>query len=118
MKTLLIIDDEAGIIEEVQSFFTEEGFDVQTAETGEDGLRLIKETKPDILLLDMKLPDIHGLTILKLCKEISPKTKIIVNTGYVDQGMVDEAEKIGRDAFLLKPFNLLHLKEEIDRLLN
>ena len=117
MKKLLIVDDEGGIVEEVKGFFEEEGYEVHTADTAKDGIEILLRVKPDLLLLDMKLPDMSGLNVLRVCKESSPKTKIIVNTGYVDQALIDEAEKMGRDAFLQKPFNLERLKEEIDRLL-
>ena len=117
MRKLLIVDDEVGIIDEVKSFFEEEGYEVHTADTGKEGLDAVAAVKPDLLLLDMKLPDMSGLQVLKRCKDISPATKIIVNTGYVDQHLIDEAERLGRDAFLQKPFNLERLKDEIDRLL-
>lgn len=116
-KKILIIDDEEGIVEEVSEFFAEEGFEVFSAGSGKEGIELLETQKPDLLLLDMKLPDISGLEILKISKEISPSTKVIVNTGYVDQFIIDEAERLGRDAFLQKPFNLLFLKDEIDRIL-
>ena len=117
MKKLLIVDDEAGIVEEVKLFFEEEGFKVYTADTGKEGMDWLLKVKPDVLLLDMKLPDMSGIDVLQFSKEKSPGTKVIVNTGYVDQHVIDEAEKLGRDAFLQKPFNLERLKEEIDRLL-
>ncbi len=117
MATLVIVDDEPGIVEEVKDFFEEEGHRVFTADSGEDGIRLIGQVKPDLLMLDVKLPDISGLRVLEATKKVSPKTKIIVITGYVDQNLIDEAEKIGRDAFLQKPFNFEVLKEEVDRLL-
>ena len=117
MKKLLIVDDEAGIVEEVKSFFEEEGYEVHTADTGKDGIEGINKFKPDLMLLDMKLPDMSGINVLKFCKETSPQTKVIVNTGYVDQNIIDEAERLGRDAFLQKPFNLERLTEEINRLI-
>ena len=117
MKTLLIVDDEAGILEEVKSFFEEEGYKVYTADTGKAGLDAIEKVMPDLILLDMKLPDMSGLNVLKAAKTIFPSMKVIVNTGYVDQHIIDEAELLGRDSFLQKPFNLERLKEEIDRLL-
>ncbi len=117
MKKILIVDDEQGIVEEVKSYFEEEGYEIRTADTGKEGIETLKEFKPDILLLDMKLPDMSGLAVLKNCKETSPATKIIVNTGYVDQNIIDEAERLGRDAFLQKPFNLERLQQEIDTLL-
>lgn len=116
-KKLLIVDDETGIVEEVKSFFEEEGFEVHTADTGKDGIETLARVQPDVILVDMKLPDMSGLNVVKACKAASPQTKIIVNTGYVDQNVIDEAERLGRDAFLQKPFNLERLYEEIQRLI-
>ena len=117
MRKLLIVDDEQGIVDEVKSYFEEEGYEVQTADTGKEGIETIGKFKPDIILLDMKLPDMSGLQVLKYSKETFPATKIIVNTGYVDQNIIDESERLGRDAFLQKPFNLERLQLEIDALL-
>lgn len=117
MKKILIIDDEAGIVEEVKGYFEEEGYEMDSADMGRDGLEKIKSFKPDLLILDIKLPDMSGVEILKICKETSPHTKVIVNTGYVDQSIIDEAEDYGRDAFLQKPFNLERLQEEIEKLI-
>lgn len=117
MKKMLIVDDEAGIVEEVKEFFEEEGFEVYTSDTGKGGIDCVAKYQPDIVLIDMKLPDLSGIQVLKFCKETAPKTKVIVNTGYVDQNVIDEAERLGRDAFLQKPFNLERLKEEVDKLI-
>lgn len=117
MATLLIVDDEPGIVETIKEFFEEEGHRVYTADSGEDGIRMIEKLKPDLLVVDMKLPDVSGLKVLISAKQVSPKTKTIVVTGYVDQAMIDEAEKVGRDVFLQKPFDLEVLKNEIERIL-
>ncbi len=114
---LLVVDDENGILEEVKGYFEEEGFQVFTADSGEEGIQILKREKPDVLLVDMKLPDMSGLLVLKVAKESSPLTKVIVNTGYVDQVMIDQAEELGRDVFLQKPFDLMSLKKEIEKLL-
>ena len=117
MKKILIIDDEEGIVEEVVDFLEEEGFDVKSADMGKPGIELFREFQPDLLLLDMKLPDMSGIEILELVKKESPLTKVIVNTGYVDQDLIDRAEELGRDAFLQKPFDLMFLIEEVNRVL-
>ena len=117
MKRLLIIDDEAGIVEEVEAFFKEEGFEVKTADTAKDGLEAILNFKPHLVVLDIKLPDASGIYVLKSCKEKFPEVKVIVNTGYVDQRIIDESERLGADSFLQKPFNLIRLSDEITRLL-
>src|SRR3989338_7616522 len=114
---LLVVDDENGILEEVKSYFEEEGFQDFVADSGEEGIQILKREKPDVLLVDMKLPDMSGLLVLKIAKEMSPLTKVIVNTGYVDQGLIDQAEELGRDVFLQKPFDLVRLKREINQLL-
>ena len=117
MKKILVVDDESGIVEEIQIFFEEEGFEVHTADSAKDGIAVLRRERPDLLILDMKLPDMSGIEVLKISKKEFPATKVIVNTGYVDQKIIDEASELGRDAFLNKPFNLLALKEEVDRLL-
>lgn len=117
MAKLLIVDDEPGIVEEVKGFFEEEGHQVYSADSGEDGIRMVQKLKPDVLILDMKLPDISGIRVLSAAKQTSPQSKTIVITGYVDQSIIDEAERLGRDVFLQKPFDLQVLKTEVDRLL-
>lgn len=117
MAILAIVDDEAGIVEEVKAFFEEEGHQVYTADSGEDGIKLISKYKPDLILIDMKLPDMSGIRVLAAAKANSPSSRTIVITGYVDQSLIDEAEKLGRDVFLQKPFDIETLKSEIDRLL-
>ena len=118
MITLLIIDDESEIVDQVKEYFEEEGFRVLTAETGGEGIQILKKEHPDILVLDMKLPDMSGLQVLKTAKEKSPLTKIIAVTGYVDQMMMDQAEELGRDIFLQKPFDLEKLRTVVDKLVN
>ncbi len=117
MKKILFVDDEIEITEAAKGFFEEEGYLVSTADTAKDGISLLGKLNPDILILDMKLPDMSGMVVLEQVKRLSPGTKVIVNTGYVDQAMIDQTEKLGRDAFLQKPFDLFILKDEVDRLL-
>lgn len=114
--SLVIIDDEEGIVTELAGFFRDEGFDVQCATDGEGGIELIRKFRPNVCLIDLKLPDMSGLLILKIAKENYPETKIIVSTGYVDQVLVDQANELNCDAFLHKPFDLLELKQKIDEL--
>jgi two-component system response regulator (stage 0 sporulation protein F) len=116
MKKILIIDDEAGIVQEIKDFLSEEGYEVHVADSAKAGIKLIEEIRPDVVMIDVKLPDASGTDVLRACKEKSPKTKTIMVTGYVDQNVMDEAELIGRDTFLQKPFNLEKIIEEIERL--
>ena len=112
------MDDEAGIVQEIKEFLEEEGYEAHTADTAKAGIQLIEELKPDVILIDVKLPDASGTDVLRACKEKSPKTKTIMVTGYVDQNVMDEAELIGRDTFLQKPFDLVRIIEEVEKLLS
>lgn len=117
-KKILIVDDEAGIVQEIKEFLQEEGYEIYTADSAKAGIKCVEEIKPDVIMIDVKLPDASGIEVLKACKERSPATKTIMVTGYVDQLVMDEAEKIGRDTFLQKPFDLVRIIEEIEKLLN
>jgi DNA-binding NtrC family response regulator len=117
MKKILIVDDEVGIVQEIKEFLDEEGYETHIADTAKMGIRLVEELKPTVILIDVKLPDASGIEVLKACKEKSPKTRTIMVTGYVDQNVMDEAELIGRDTFLQKPFNLVKVVQEIEKLL-
>ncbi len=117
MKKILIVDDETGIVEEIKDFLAEEGFEVHTADTGKTGIELLTQLKPHLVLLDMKLPDMPGLEVLRVSKRLYPHIRVIVTTGYVDQKVIDETQQLERDAFLQKPFDLDQLKEEMDRLI-
>ena len=117
-KKILIVDDEVGIVDEVRDFLTEEGYDVQTADTVKAGIALVISFRPDVLIVDMKLPDASGIDVLRVCRAELPNTKTLVVTGYVDQKVMDEAENMGRDMFLQKPFDLVTLIEEIQKFLS
>jgi len=117
-KKILIVDDEAGIVQEIKEFLEEEGYEAYSADSAKSGIQKIEELKPDVVMIDVKLPDASGLDVLRASKEKSPKTKTIMVTGYVDQSVMDEAEKLGRDTFLQKPFNLVRIIDEIEKLLN
>ena len=116
MTKILVVDDESEIVDQIKEYFEDEGYKVFTAETGQEGIQIAARELPNLLVLDMKLPDMSGILVLKSIKHIHPKIKVITITGYIDQAMFDQAEELGRDTFLQKPFDLETLKKEVDKL--
>ena len=83
---IVAIDDEAGFIDILQSYFVPRGYEIYTATRAVKGIEIVKEKKPDVELMDMKMPDIDGDEALKLLKSMSPSPKVILITAYDDGG--------------------------------
>ncbi len=104
MKQVLIIDDEAFIRENLQRILTQEGYIVYTASNGNEGIDLITKEDINIVLLDLNLPDINGIEILKKIKSIAPDLLVIIITGYATVDSAVEALKLGAYDYIKKPF--------------
>jgi len=100
---ILVIDDEKNILESVKMVLNYENYKVETAGSGLDGIDLYKEAKPDIVLLDVKMPGFNGLEVLKNLKEINPFSEIIMISGHSGIEEAVEAAKLGAFDFLEKP---------------
>ncbi|MGE5174233.1 MAG: response regulator [Betaproteobacteria bacterium] len=109
-KKVLIVDDEYLIRYSMQILIGHEGYEALTAESGLEALRLLEEHKPEIVILDVHLPDSNGLLILKTIKEISPSATVIMVTGCPDIESSVEAMKMGALNYLEKPINIDELK--------
>ena len=103
---ILAIDDEKNIRLLIDNEFSLEGFEVVTAASGEEGMALFESSKFDVVLLDIKLPKLNGIEILKRMKQLSQATQIIMITGYGDIGSAVEAIKLGARDYVTKPFKL------------
>ncbi|MCF8126924.1 MAG: response regulator, partial [Deltaproteobacteria bacterium] len=103
---ILAIDDEKNIRLLISNEFSLEGFEVVTAASGEEGLALFQSRKFDVVLLDIKLPKLSGIEILRRMKQISRATEIIMITGYGDIRSAVEAIKLGAGDYVTKPFKL------------
>ena len=109
-KKVLIVDDEYLIRYSLQKLIEHEGFEAFTAGSGHEALCLFEERQPDIVILDIGLPDTNGLALLRTIKEMNPSAIAIMATGSPDaQGSV-EAMKMGALDYLEKPFSMEHLK--------
>src|SRR3990167_4654026 len=90
---VLIIDDEPLMRISLSDALKAEGYNVASAATGSEGLKEIKETSYDVVITDLRLPEVDGVQILKTCRQISPHTKVLMITAY---GSVDTDVEIGR----------------------
>ena len=115
-KKLLIIDDEENLAKSLSVSFKIRGYEVSSAITSADGLKLVKDFNPDILLLDLHLSEGKtGLDVLREAKAIKPDLKVIILTGFGDEeGIEDECFRLGAVKFLPKAFTITKLIEEID----
>ncbi|NIM90829.1 MAG: response regulator [Candidatus Aminicenantes bacterium] len=100
---ILVIDDEAGIRSSLKGILEDEGFEVKTAEKGEDGLDMIKSHNFDLILLDIWLPKMNGIELLKEIKKHEENIQIIMITGHGTIETAVQATKLGAYDFLEKP---------------
>jgi len=107
--SILIIDDDRGTRETVADILGFRGYLVETAERGEDGLEKVRTRPFDATIVDIKLPDISGLDLLKALKEASPETEVIFITGYASLQTAIQAIDGAAFAYLVKPFEMDHL---------
>ena len=115
MATILIIDDEVDITTTLQRFFERARHDVVVAHTSEEGLVAFKRTRPDLVLLDLHLPDGSGMDILAQLKD--EQAVVIMITGHGDIELAVTAMQQGAENFLTKPVELTHLGAAADRAL-
>lgn len=109
-KRVLVIDDEPSVRRLIEHHLKEENYKILSAENGEKGLRLIEENSPHLVLLDVRLPGIGGIEILKKIKEAHPKLPVIMITAYGTVKMAVETMRKGAYDFLVKPIKPDELK--------
>jgi len=120
MKTILFVEDESVLQKTFGEILKQEGYEVISALDGEIGLRLAKEKKPDLILLDLILPKIHGFDVLKKLKEDKETQEIpvIVLTNLEGIGDVDKALELGATTYLVKAqYTLEEVVEKIKKAL-
>ena len=116
-RSILIADDEQEAVEILTDFFQDAGYEVLTANNGQEALEHLKNKKPTIAILDLRMPIVDGEAVIRQMPEISPNTKIIVATGYTDEEYIEnKVLSQNVDAFLEKPIDLDTLQATIDKL--
>jgi len=113
MKRLLVVDDENEICDFLKLFFEERKYEVHTASSGQEALDAIPKVKPHVVLLDIHMPGMDGLTALKHIKEKHPKIKVIIVTALETREKIEEAIRNGADNYITKPLSLEYLEKDV-----
>jgi len=117
MKPLrvLIVEDEPVICDGCRLVLGERGYRVEICRTGKQGLLALEREAYDVLLLDLKLPDLDGMEILKILRQEKPGLPVIIMTGYSTTSSAVEAMKLGAADYLAKPFSDDELLEALEK---
>jgi len=107
--TVLIVDDQPGIRRLLMEVLTEEGYTVYTAANGYEGIQKAKDLKPNLILMDMKMPGMDGIETLQELKHLNQADKVIMMTAYGELGLVQVAQELGAYAYVTKPFDIIDL---------
>ncbi|MCX6245289.1 MAG: sigma-54 dependent transcriptional regulator [Bacteroidetes bacterium] len=112
---VLIIDDEQHFTEEMQEFLEKTGYTALTANTAKQGLHILKGQEIDLLILDIRLPGVNGLDILKEVKALYPALEVIIVSAHGDMESVIRAMRLGALDYLRKPFRHIDFQIAIER---
>ncbi len=109
MIKFLIVDDEQDVVDNVSELFTLRNYSVITATSGTKALELIKKENPNIIILDIRMPDISGMEVLKEVRKNYPKMRVIMLTGVEDEATKNMAMGLGASGYLTKPYSYSEL---------
>ena len=115
MAKIIIIDDEASILKLMGQVATRMGHQVSMHLTGKEGMAAMEREKPELLIVDLRIPDMNGLQIIQDCRSRYPHTEVVMVTGYGSVETAVEAMKLGAFDYLTKPFDLEDLQRTINR---
>jgi two-component system response regulator AtoC len=115
MTRILVIDDEPAILESLNMFLTEKGYEVYTAETGAKGLEIFSKESFQVVIMDIRLPDFNGLDILQTMIEKKKSSKIIMITAFQDMETTIVAMKRGAFDYIHKPLDVDKIEKAVNR---
>jgi DNA-binding NtrC family response regulator len=108
---LVVVDDEQGILDVVSRFARRAGFDVVTCGGGRDAIARLQERRADLVMVDLRMPDVGGLDVLRAIREIDPQCQAVLMTGYASVDTAVEAIKLGAMDYLSKPLDFARVQQ-------
>ena len=110
---ILVIDDNSAVVDILATCLGGEGHTVLSALTSDEGLKLVVLFRPDLVLLDVALPGMNGIEVLKRIRSINPIARVIMVTGNTDPQLARQALELGAVAYIDKPFDFDYLKRVV-----
>lgn len=117
MSKILLVDDEPGLLLFIARLIKANGHDALTATDGVEALKIVKETEVDLVLTDLRMPRMDGMTLLREIKALKPTMPVILLTAYASAETELESKKIGAYEYRSKPFNVDKLLDTINNAL-
>ncbi|PIC64696.1 two-component system response regulator [Sporosarcina sp. P13] len=113
MKKLLIVDDQAGIRLLLEEIFKQANVETLLAASGKEALEILEEVKPDCILLDMKMPGMNGVEVLREIRKSKPDAVVMMMTAYSEIELTEEAGRLGIDHHFTKPFDIFEVRDTV-----
>jgi DNA-binding NtrC family response regulator len=110
---ILIVDDEQAAIRNLQHILGKEGYEVIATQSGQNALKLIEQHSLDLVLTDLRMPNVDGMEILRRVKQISPDTEVVMITGYATVNSAVAAMKMGAYHYMIKPYKLDEVRKVV-----
>lgn len=115
---VLVVDDQKGVRQLLQIFFQEEGFKTTAVSNGQEAVNFLHSQKPDLIVMDVKMPIMSGLEALSHIKKLHPGIPVIMMTAYADEVKRKKLVNLGAKMCLFKPLDLEQLLDTVNRILN
>ena len=112
-STVLVVDDELSIRVLVRMILEDEGYEVLEAETGRQGLELVEQASPDLVLLDIRLPDMDGWEVLRSLHERPSGPRVVIMSAHSSEPTLERAQREGITGYVIKPFKHSELLEVV-----
>ncbi|TLY28520.1 MAG: response regulator [Nitrospirae bacterium] len=117
MARVLAVDDDAKIRDLLDTLLRRKGHQVLTADHGQKGIDVFRRERPDITILDLKMPNMNGIEVLRKIREINPQAPVIILTGAGTETFEKQARDLGVTHFLEKGFSLHELGDALNRMM-
>jgi len=113
-RTILVVDDDLNFLEWVSTLLGDEGYTVDTAKSGSEGIEKCEETLYSLILIDIKLPNFEGIQVLERIKDVHPKARKVIITGYPTLENAKQALNLGANAYIVKPVDAEKLLKTVE----